>query len=317
MTGGNGGRTNTVEIYDPASNSWDSKSVPPGPVVQSYYYPRVFLLPDGKLGVIYIWGPSQKPYLYDFEKKTWTAVGTPVEGGPTAHYLPGKILIAGHDLHQATAENRATRLVDFTTDPVTVRTTAPKAFNGEYNNLTILPTGKVLSFGGRGENGRGVFAVEQWDPDTEVWSTLATMKTPIRREYHSIAVLLRDGRVLTGGGEPALTTAEIYNPPYLRRGARPIIVSAPSAATYGSTFPVTASGGVQKISLIRIGAVTHANNWGQRFMWLNFKSGPNGQLTVSAPPDANTAPPGYYLFFVLNADGVPSVGEYMKIQRAD
>ncbi len=204
VTGGAGNKTNTVEIYDPKSDSWDSKSVRPAPVL-GHYYPRIFVLPSGKLGIIYIFGPPTAPYTYDFVKDKWTAVHgvdgdlLPVEGGPAVMYEPGKVMIAGHDLQQANAGNRATRLVDFTVDPPLVSTGKyDKAFNSEYNTLTILPDGTVLSVGGRGEKAAAVYAAELWNPKTEEWTTLAKMKTPIRREYHSVAVLLRDGRVSHG-----------------------------------------------------------------------------------------------------------------------
>ena len=318
VTGGSGNKTNTIEIYDPKTNTWDSTSHAPSPVGTGYFYPRVFVLPNAKLGVIHIFGPPQKPLTYDLALKKWTAEGASVvEGGPAAHYLPGKIMMSGHDLREPSrdAASRATRIVDFTTTPVSVRVTAPKAANTQWNNLTMLPDGTVVSFGGRAEGNQPNYTPELWNPVTETWSPLASMKTRIRREYHSIAVLLRDGRVLTGGGEPFLTTAEIFNPPYLYKGSRPTITSAPSFAAYDSTFAVgTAPGAVAKVSLIRLGAVTHANNWGQRFMWLDFTRDPaTDVIHVTAPADANLAPPGYYFLFVLNADGIPSVGEYIRV----
>src|SRR5262245_21289247 len=113
-------------------------------------------------------------------------------------------MIPGHDLRSPTPDelSRATRIVDFNTNPATVRLTARKAANTQWNNLTILPTGKVISFGGKQEGNQHNYVPEMWDPETETWSLLAPMATPIAREYHSIAVLLRDGRVLAGGGEP-------------------------------------------------------------------------------------------------------------------
>ncbi len=181
-----------------------------------------------------------------------------------------------------------------------------------------LPDGTVLSTGGRGEKGVGIYTAELWNPATEMWTTLATMQTHIRREYHAVAVLLRDGRIFSGGGEPDLTTAEIFNPPYLFKGARPTIGSLPKnfSATYGSHFDVSTpdTASVDRVSLIRLGAVTHANNWSQRFMWLHFtRDSAHGKLVVHAPAYANLAPPGYYLLFVLNSVGVPSVGEYVRI----
>jgi hypothetical protein len=144
------------------------------------------------------------------------------------------------------------------------------------------------------------------------------------RLYHSNALLMPDARVLIVGGgrffgvpdDPSdQLTAEYYSPPYLFKGARPTITSAPASATYGSTIPVETpdAAGIAKVSLIKLASVTHGFNHDQRILDLPF-SAAGGTLNVQAPANANLAPPGHYMLFILNANGVPSVAAILRMQ---
>jgi hypothetical protein len=120
-----------------------------------------------------------------------------------------------------------------------------------------------------------------------------------------------------GGGRFGVDqpSAELYAPPYLFKGARPTITSAPSQVTYGAFFHVQTpdAGRIASVSLIRIGSVTHAINMDQRFLSLSFQVA-GGALTVQAPANGNLAPPGYYMLFILDGNGVPSVAPILKLQ---
>jgi galactose oxidase len=141
----------------------------------------------------------------------------------------------------------------------------------------------------------------------------------VPRTYHSVALLMPDGRVFVGGGGLCGTgcnanhsDAQVYSPPYLFQGSRPQITSAPNAASYGSTIAVSTSGTVTGFSWIRMSAITHTVNTDQRWMAAPSTSTGAGGYSVSVPANANLAPPGYYMLFALNGT-VPSVAAFVKV----
>ncbi|WP_411030386.1 LamG-like jellyroll fold domain-containing protein, partial [Spongiimicrobium sp. 3-5] len=162
-----------------------------------------------------------------------------------------------------------------------------------------------------------------YNPSTNSWRTVAGMVTP--RTYHSVAILMTNGKVFVGGGGLCDNTpgcvnhfdAEIYSPPYLFNGdgslaTRPSI-SAPSTADYNTTINVTGDSGIQEFSLIRFSAATHSTNNEQRRIPVTFSG--NGTYTVDIP-GRNLLPPGYYMLFALDGSGVPSVAETIRIGSA-
>uniref|UniRef100_UPI00261650A1 galactose oxidase-like domain-containing protein n=1 Tax=uncultured Maribacter sp. TaxID=431308 RepID=UPI00261650A1 len=202
------------------------------------------------------------------------------------------------------------------------------AFSRTMHNSTVLPNGQVLVTGGldRGAVFTDVgarYEAELFDPTNNTWTTVASMSEA--RTYHSVSILLTDGRVFVGGGGLCDDTdgcenhfnAEIYSPPYLfdnsgELAIRPNI-TAPDTADYETSITVTGSNNIQEFSLIRFSAATHSTNNEQRRIPLNFSG--NGTYNVSIP-NRNLLPPGYYMLFGIDNNGVPSVAETIKIGNA-
>jgi hypothetical protein len=140
--------------------------------------------------------------------------------------------------------------------------------------------------------------------------------------------LLPDGRVLSAGGGICGTcdqvgylakNAEIFSPPYLFQAdgtlaPRPAIDSAPMSTSYGAPMEIATGSpaSISKVALVRLGAVTHSNNMEQRYIPLNFAAGTTS-ITATAPANANVAPPGFYMLFIIDANGVPSVARMVSV----
>jgi hypothetical protein len=114
---------------------------------------------------------------------------------------------------------------------------------------------------------------------------------------------------------PPQRNHEIFSPPYLFKGARPTITSAPAEVGYGQTFSVVTPNAAQVTGVrwIRLGSVTHAFDASARANTLSFEVS-GGNVQVTAPSSARLAPPGHYLLFILNRNGVPSVGKVVRVQ---
>ena len=192
-------------------------------------------------------------------------------------------------------------------------------------NATILPNGKVLTSGGSVANEDITTAVKDaqiYDPETKTFSSAGTMEFP--RVYHSNTLLLPDATVVALGGNPERKTyqpdIEVYSPSYLftpngQLAKRPSITGvAPGRLHYGDQFYVTTpdANSIKSVVLIRAGAVTHSFDFDQRFVGLTFNVVVGG-LQPRGPANGNLAPPGWYLLFIVNKDGVPSVGKFVHL----
>ena len=194
--------------------------------------------------------------------------------GSHALYDVGKILVAGGG-----ASTRDARVIDINgATPVTTQT-ASMANGRRQNNLTVLADGSVLATGGNSSGAglvdlnNGVYAAERWNPATGTWTTLAAES--VTRQYHSTALLLPDGRVLSSGGGICGTcdpvgylakNAQVFTPPYLFKtdgsgqlADRPVIDAAPAAANYGLPFQIdTAQAAVDRQGRARPARRGHA-----------------------------------------------------------
>jgi Domain of unknown function (DUF1929)/Bacterial Ig domain len=294
-------------------------------------YPWLDVAPDGR---VFYSGPDQTLRKLDPSGSgSWQSLGQRDaihrDYGSRAVYDLGKVLVAGGG-----ASSKDARVVDFNGATPQVAATAPMAFGRRQHNLTLLADGSVLATGGNSTgaglvdmNG-GVYNAERWSPTTGQWTTLAAQA--VTRQYHSTALLLPDGRVLSSGGGICGTcdqvgylakNAEIFTPPYLFKhdgsgelAPRPEITAAPGTVSHGTSFQITTpnAASIQKVGLIRLGSQTHSVEMEQRYVPLGFTSG-IGTLTASVPANVHTAVPGVYMLVIVDADGVPSVAKMVTL----
>ncbi|CAM5358520.1 hypothetical protein SPURM210S_02360 [Streptomyces purpurascens] len=337
----------TAELFSEAGQQWQ----PLWKVNQtwSYWglYPSMILMQDGRLfySGSHVFGnniPGTGSALYDYDANTVTQVpglrkkderdqsasvllppaqdqkvltlgGGNIDSNPEANRLtdiidlkqPNPSYVAGPPIPQGT--------VDLGNGPVPQTGDQGKM----YVSAVLMPDGKVLETGGALHNrANPVYETSIFDPESETFDPVAV--DPEARGYHSSAFLLPDGRVMTSGDNPGNGTwnhdVSVYSPPYLFKGPRPTITSVIDTEwTYGDTQRITVDRPIAKAELIRPAAVTHSSDPNQRFVDLPLSvDGNNVNLNVTSNP--NLAPPGWYMLFAVDANGVPSVAEWVHLQ---
>ncbi|MGY8903512.1 MAG: galactose oxidase-like domain-containing protein [Burkholderiales bacterium] len=192
-------------------------------------------------------------------------------------------------------------------------------------NTVILPDGSLFTVGGN----RGLYGYEDPIFEPELYAKAASDLTgswlpmashAIQAAYHSTAILLPDATVLLSQDDMDYSAqaafqhkAQVYSPPYLFKGAQPQITAAPERLAYGLTFSIaTDRGDMVSAVLVAPGATTHGNDMHQRVIKLRVQPQALG-LTASVPASSALVPPGYYMLFVLDAAGIPSVAKFVQI----
>jgi Domain of unknown function (DUF1929) len=326
ITGGKVTAASTPEAYNPITKSWRTlwnaqSDTAYGIKSNAWFYPRAWLAPSGDLfivaheGSMFSLSTAGAGELRQFASRT-----TPENAHmPAAMYAPGKII--------SVRDGRQVTLIDINGPTPVVTAGTPISRHRRYGNATVLPNGNVWVNGGVDAEDNILegahFASEMWNPQTGQWSETAAAS--IARLYHSNAVLLPDATVLTGGGGlPGPLTnmnAEIYYPPYLyepdgsgRLAVRPTLDTTAVALTWGQTMQVkfTSAKPITRVTLVGVSQATHAFNPGQRFLELSFSPKP-AKLQVTLPASRTLAPPGYYLMFAINSEGVPSTGKMIRL----
>lgn len=288
-----------------------------------FMYPRNFIAPDGR---VFGYDSAGRMYYVDPSGTgTVTQVGQ-FAGGYTgsdasaAMFRPGRILQFGGNSNGAV-------VIDIRNGAPVVTPTAAMSSQRRLVNGTLLADGKVLATGGSSTWNELVNvnnSAEIWNPDTGTWTVGPSGDRA--RLYHSMALLMPDGTVMVGGGGAPgpqnNTNFELYFPPYLfaaggQLAARPVIEAAPTVMDIGRTYTVDISGAgpAARVVMVKHGSVTHSWNMEQRFVELTFAADGN-RLAVQAPTRAADAPPGFYMLFVLDANGVPSVAKTVRINVA-
>lgn len=303
----------TLEIFDPTTNQ--TTELPATANRNLPMYPRLYEVPSGPLAgqVLYqpagcLWCPGGASE----EEAGWSM---------TATFDPGSWSTPTHHGAEPMEEGRW------------------------FPSHVILPDGDILVTGGAKQDGvlltgsdnaepTAVLTTELFTPSEDglsgTWETLAPMKIP--RVYHSTSLLLPDGRVLMAGsvpatvqnpatGQPREKGIEIFEPPYLFRGERPLIEEAPALISWDEPFTIRTADAddVSELVLVRAGSVTHVYNPEQRLIELETQERGDGTITALAPPDAALAPPGSYMLFLLQETDlgpVPSVAAMVGLGPA-
>jgi plastocyanin len=321
-----GSSSKSIEVYDPAAGNW-GPAIPLPAGFLYVYYPWTYLLPDGRL---FIAGPTGVSRRFnwaapvDDPAQTWNTIGgnrsTGGEKG-TSVLLPlrppyggPQVLIAGGN---TPTSQQTSEIIDLSA-ATPAWTSLPNLNRARPEQFTavLLPDGQVLIAGGNfsgADGGPG----EIFDPQDPAagWKVCGSMAH--KRGYHSSNILLPDGSVLMGGDPPAggsPTPHERYFPWYFSR-PRPLITGSPVRVTYGSSFTIQSphASSIEEVVLIRPGAVTHGFNQSQRFVGCEVTGIAGGNVTVTAPPNGNVAPPGYYLLFIVDGSRVPSTANWIRI----
>jgi galactose oxidase len=293
----------------------------PPPILSNY--PRLHLDPKGR---VFMAGPQTGSKFLN-QDGTWAEGEVPREArerefAPSVSYDGGKVIYIGGGNDQSDHKpTNKTEIIDLSASngPPAWRSAKSMEFRRRQHNATVLPDGTVLVTGGtQGVDfsdvtpGKPVHTPELWDPATDTWTKMADERDD--RCYHSIALLLPDGQVLSAGtGEgaenPTNLSAQLFKPTYFFKAARPSITSAPAEIESDrKTFEVIISDSgfvVKRASWIRLGSVTHSTNMNQSLVFLDCKQ-QGTKVTVTAPVNKNLTPPGHYMLFLLNADNLPS-----------
>lgn len=310
------------------------------------WWPLLHLAPNGK---IFHSGPTPAMHYIDIAASgSMYQVGPEIRDwypkhGVTVMYDEGKLLVAGGASRPETGEpdpwgdpslppssNRALT-IDINDEEPQVTRIASMKYPRKFHNGVVLPNGEVMVIGGNSKGDKffddsSIMTPEIWNPKTQQWRELADLWVP--RNYHSVALLLPDGRVFSAGGglcgencSRNHPNAQLYSPPYLFNeegglATRPVIVQAPSRLAYGESFEVLASGEISAFSMVKLSSTTHAINTDLRFLQVPFEKKATGEYVLTAHANPNVLAPGYWMLFALNTQGVPSLSKIVQVSSS-
>lgn len=334
---------NTPERYSPSNNSWTlltAETTAENGIRDEYH--RIFLLPNGRL----FFATQVKEFNRYYDPYSGTFLSEPViEPPPEGIYHQGSrgtaVLLPllpgdGYTPRVLVCNGEHARRITLSGDSPSWEEAGPRDWSEtppERNHAcsVILPNGQVFISGGTEYSGgddplRQQNAVRNgeiydpgidWesgsygDPPPSPWTTVE--QAAVRRHYHSVALLMPNGWVWTGGSngpggeENQERRIEVYRPPYCAQIGRPDITDAPDYIVYGRTFEARTpqANSIQRVALIRNGSVTHAFDSDQRYVGLEFNHAGGDRLIVTAPPHSAVAPPGYYMLWIIDTEGRP------------
>ncbi|WP_295959778.1 discoidin domain-containing protein [Rhodoferax sp.] len=296
---------------------------------------HMWLLPTGNGQILHA-GPSAKMHWIDTRGNgNVRSAGNRGDdaysmSGNTVMYDIGKILkVGGSPAYQDANATASSYLIDVNAG-VQVRKIAPMSYARAFHNSVVLPNGQVIVIGGQSlpvpfSDNTSVLVPELFDPATETFTALPPMTVP--RNYHSVALLLPDARVMSAGGglcgngcagnHPNI---EILSPHYLFNAdgspaTRPVITAAPTQTNYGAVANVTSNAPVTAFALVRMSSTTHTVNNDQRRIPLSFTPTGANSYALNIPTNPGWALPGYYMLFAMDSAGVPSVAKTVLLSQ--
>ncbi len=248
--------------------------------------------------------------------------------GTTVMYDEGKLLVAGGAIagDNLKSTNKA-MIIDINGSSPIVTPIDSMEFARKFHNGVILPTGEVLVVGGNtsglkfSDQGT-VLPAEIWNPETKKWRTVASISIP--RNYHSVALLLKNGQVFSSGSglcacKSDHSNSQVYSPSYLydvngNLATRPVIYNAPDSIKHGQTMTIKSDNDIKKFSLIKMSSTTHAVNTDLRYLKVPFSTDGNGEYELTVHANKNILTPGYWMLFAINSKGVPSEAKIIQIK---
>lgn len=343
----NGDLNPQFEVYDPTLDQW-AQLHPPKNFVGLPFYAHLFVMADGR--VFFSGGRMdddrpQQAGILDLGQQPvgFQAVPALLDGGlrnqSSSVLLPPaqrqQVMIIGGSPGMAMADATGhTETVTLDAVPPAYVESTPLSLPRIHLNAVILPDRTVFVSGGAMTHEGGAMLPiprlqsEIYDPDTGQWQAGAV--ADVVRLYHSVALLLPDGRVITACGNPPPygnqapweppqpheeLRLEMYRPPYLFKGPRPEITNAPAEWGYGQTVTLTSpqAGGIRWAQLISPGSTTHAFDCHQRLVDLPITTQAGGQLQVSTPAGPGLAQPGWHMLTVVDQNRIPSVARWVHL----
>jgi hypothetical protein len=345
----NGNLNPLFEVYDPATSRWLQHTPPQSPDFNGLpFYAHLFLMADGR--VFFTGGRMDDGRLQQAGIMAFAATRIDFQVVPaivdgflrnqsSSVLLPPAqnqrvMIIGGGPPDDRTSATGVAEVVDLTNPNPAYQLAMPLSLPRIHLNAVLLPDRTIFVSGGaiiHEETGVKPIArlqSEIYDPATNTWRPGAVAS--VVRMYHSVALLMPDGRVMTTSGNPPPyghqvpwqppqpneeMRIEMYSPPYLFAGARPTIQQAPGEWHYGATVDIATSqpNDIVWAELIRAGVTTHAFDNSQRLVDLPISARDQSSLTVDAPAMPTLAPPGWYMLFIVNRNRVPSTGTWVHL----
>jgi len=340
------GPVRRTETYRPVTDTWEENYSGPASENDLPPEPRIVLAPNGKFfyaAAGQMVGPSglsagagaATAALYQFfdpKTKKWQVTGPAPLGARSGAFVVPLTMeppyeqmtlltgggAAGPAPGEAGAADSTTLTAIDVNGNVGSRSTGDLDHARSFASGVLLPDGRLLAVGGD-DKGGAVRTPELYDPAAGQWTDVAPQSRG--RGHHSSALLLPDMRVLLGGGDGD-PSFEVWSPPYLFRGPRPVVKQVQRAVSYGESFDITTPDAdlVESVVLLRTPSPEHGNDSDQRALKLEFSRSADDTLTATAPPSGTAAPPGLY-YLVINEKSlqgpVPSVARMVAVGHTD